>query len=306
MTSTGVPRQVVDHGPGAPVVERLDRTAMQRWLPRLTEWLLPGSAYGVQHTWPQLYRSDGAGTFFVLRDDAELVAHCAVRLDRLLTQGGEHTVALLGSVATAPDRRRCGHATTLLRAAIAHCEAAAASTVLLWAERPELYARVGFEPGPGELMATIARRPLTGPTNVRLATVADHAALHALHERKPLRIARSAMAMSGLLTTPGLWTFVLEQHGRIIAYACCGKGADLQGVWHEIGGDDADVAMLLPAAMLQLEQTEAQLLVPPYRPGLLSALGRAVVATAQVAGPMVRGLGTAQPVDFWIDGLDSV
>jgi hypothetical protein len=167
--------------------------------------------------------------------------------------------------------------------------------VILWAERPELYARAGFAPGPYEQTLALARRPHRDRADVRLAGIADHRALHDLHERKPWRVQRTPAAMLALLTTPGMSTFVLEDGGRIRAYACCGKGADLQGVWHEVGGDDGDIAILLPAALALLEQRTALFLLPPYRPALAAALApwtRRGLARRSDAGLVAPGGGT--------------
>jgi hypothetical protein len=111
--------------------------------------------------------------------------------------------------------------------------------------------------------------------------------------------------MSGLLTTPGLTTLVLERGTEIAAYACCGKGADLADHWHEVGGADEDVAALLRDALHVAGQIEAILLLPPYRAGLTRALGRSAVERFEVTGPM--SLSPRGPLPAcWIDGLDSV
>lgn len=289
----------------SPVTVRpIDRAALVPWLPALDEWLLPGSLYSVHHTWPQLYRSDGHGRHFGAVAGDRLLSHCAYRLAELHHDGDCHRVALLGSVATDPDHRGHGLATAVLDHALATA-AAEADHVLLWAERPDLYARAGFRPSPPDTALVLARRPNPDRTGIRFATIADHPALHTLHERKPRRIARSGGVMSGLLTTPGLTTVVRERDGAVVAYACCGKGADLHGHWHELGGDDAELAALLPVALHLAEQTEAVLLVPSYRPGLAAALGRAVIDRAEVPGPMVRSFRGHLPA-AWVDGLDSV
>ncbi len=285
-------------------VRRLDRAAIQPHLRTLDAWLLHGSFYGVQHTWPLLYRSDGAGRFHALFDGDRLVSHCAARIATATGAGGTFPCALLGSVATAPEHRGRGFAGRVLQAALADLEADV-EHVLLWAERPELYARAGFVPTADETMLALARRPRPDMTGVRLATVADHGALHALHGRKPWRVDRSPQTMSGLLTTPGMAVVVRERGGSIVAYACCGKGADLHGTWHEVGGDDEQVASLLLAAMHLCEQTETAVLLPPYRPQLVEALGAAVVDARTVPGPMVRSFRAPLPASF-VDGLDSV
>jgi len=285
-------------------VVRLDRATIQHWLPVLDEWLLPGSFYSVHHTWPQLYRSDGHGRFFALFDGDRLVSHCACRIVPLHGQGGAVRAALLGSVATAPEHRGKGLASQVLAAAIADCEADA-DHVLLWAERPDLYARHGFVPGEADACLLIARLPHPDLAGVRFVEVRDHDRLHELHEQKPWRVARARGEMSGLLTTPGLCTVVRERDGVVVAYACCGKGADLQGHWHEVGGSDDEVAALLPAAMHHVEQVEAVLLLPPYRTSLAERLGRAVVTSFAVPGPMVCSFQAGLP-SCWVDGLDSV
>jgi hypothetical protein len=141
---------------------------------------------------------------------------------------------------------------------------------------------------------------------VRKATIADHAQLCSLHAQKPTAIERDLRTMSGLLTTPGMATFVLERAGSVAAYACIGKGADLQSWWHECGGDDHSVSLLLPAAMASLDLASAFVLVPPYRPTLLELLAPITHLSTTVAGPMALPLMPHAVASAWIDGLDSV
>lgn len=286
----------------------LDRAGMQPWLPLLDEWLLPGAMYGAQHTWPQLYRSDGDGRFCALFDQDRIASCCAFRMALLHTAEGPRRVALLGSVATDPARRGQGLATRILRTALDACTELGADYVLLWAERPELYERAGFRTGNDELCTALVARFDDDPQGgvVRAATVRDHASLHAFHERKPLRVDRSPRAMSALLTTPGLSTFVLERDGAVVAYACTGKGADLQGWWHEVGGSDEDVAALLPRAMALAGHPQAIALVPPYRSDLPRQLSGFAQETATIAGPMVCALVDRPAPGWFVDGLDSV
>lgn len=285
-------------------VVRLGLAAIQPWLPKLDEWLLGDSFYGVRHTWPQLYRSDGEGTFYGIFDGDQLVSHCAHRFVTVHGDSGPFDAALLGSVATAPSHRGRGLASAVLNTALTDC-ANRVDHVLLWAERPDLYARHGFVDGRQETCLVLARRPHPDLSGVRLAELGDHAAMLALHEQKPWRVERSARTMSGLLTTPGMTTVVRERNGAVVAYACCGKGADLQGHWHEVGGTDEELATLLPAALHLAGQVDAVLLLPPYRPALPDLLGRSVVDEGQVPGPMACSFRGPLPA-CWIDGLDSV
>ncbi|MBM3973679.1 MAG: GNAT family N-acetyltransferase [Planctomycetes bacterium] len=288
-----------------PTPREVDRATVQRWLPQLDGWLLPGSAmYGVQHTWPQLYRSDGEGRFFAIVDGDELLSFCATRVVTVHGAGEPFAACLLGSVATAQKRRGQGLASAVLQHALA-ANAAAAAHTLLWAEQDGLYTRAGFVPGAAETCLVVARRPNPPTNGARLLVVGDHAAAHRLHQQKSMRVDRDLPTMSALLTTPGMTALGLERAGQLVAYACCGKGADLQGHWHEFGGAEDDVAALLQAGMHHLGQTDAIVLQPPWRTGLKKALGRSVVGEVAVAGPMQRSVGEALPA-CWIDGLDSV
>ena len=177
--------------------------------------------------------------------------------------------------------------------------------MLLWAERPELYARQGFGATGYDRCLLIVRRPFRATSTVRLVEITDHEALHALHERKPRRISRSIRTMSTLLTTPGMITVVLERDGQAVAYACTGKGADLGGHWHDLGGSDEDLAELIPAAMHLTDQIEAALLLPPYRAELAERLAAHTVEEVSVPGPMMRPASDPS-LSCWIDGLDSV
>lgn len=285
-------------------LRRLDRQGIQPYLAALDAWLLPDSFYGVAQTWPQLYRSDGDGSFYAVFEGEEMVSHCATRIVQARSGTVLVPCGLLGSVATAPERRGRGLATAALEAALTDLDRNV-DHVLLWAENPTLYERLGFAPSCQETILVLARRPHPELDGCRPMRIEDHAAVAALHATKPMRIERGVHEMSGLLTTPGMQALVRERDGKVVAYACCGKGADLHGTWHEFGGEGVEVASLLQAGMHLLGQTEASLILPPYRRGLAAHLGRSVVGSYAVSGPMVRSLRWPTPPLF-VDGLDSV
>lgn len=287
-------------------LRRIDRVTVAKYLDQLSSWLLPGDFYGVHHTWPQLYRSDGDGNFLSAFVGDRMISHCAFRTATIRTDQGPRTIALLGSVATDPEWRRRGLASQLLSVAIDDCREQGVQAILLWAQAPGLYQKIGFVPGPEEPTYRMEIDPHQPPDpRVRLATIDDHPRLHELHEQKPVGIDRRMAAMTGLLTTPGMWTCVLEQRGQVQAYACMGKGADLQNWWHEFGGSDEHVAALLPPASRLVRRSASTVLWPHYRRALPQLLGAATPAASPSPGPMIRLLDGDLPA-FWIDGLDSV
>ena len=289
-----------------PELRFCDRGGIAPFLEQIDEWLLPGAFYGAQHTWPQLYRSDGDGRFCALFDSERLVSQCAFRIATARTDQGLRRVALLGSVVTDPDFRGHGYAQRVVRASLDACKASGADMALLWAEEQGLYARCGFVAGIDETCCVVESGIANEDGVVREATIFDHARLHSLHSQKPLGIQRTPRAMSALLTTPGLSTFVLERSGEVVAYACTGKGADLQGWWHEFGGSDNDIASLLPRALDLAGHPQAIVIVPPYRNALVRELGPACIEVATVAGPMVAKLTDQVAATVFVDGLDSV
>ncbi|MCR9244295.1 MAG: GNAT family N-acetyltransferase [bacterium] len=289
-------------------VSRIDRQSLQPWLPTLDEWLLPGCHFSVHHTWPLLYRSDGRGNFFAIFEDDRLVSHCATREVDLVTAVGSVRATLLGSVATAPSHRGRGLAHEVLQAAIT-ASREVADHILLWAERAELYEQVGFGPRPTERCIVLARRPtreIPDDVLVRPLEMRDHTDVHELHCRKPWRVDRSPIETSGLLTTPGLVTLVAERDGTVVAYACCGKGADLTNHWHEVGGEDRDIATVIQRGLHHCDQIEAAFLLPPNRPALTDALGRSIIGEFETLGPMASSRQGEVLPPCWIDGLDSV
>lgn len=277
---------------------------LRPWLPSLTDWLLPGSFYNVEHTWPQLYRSDGDGRFLAVFFGGRLVSHLAFRVATMIGERSPLRASLVGSVVTDPEFRGRRLATQLLRTAREIAENQRVDTMLLWAERPELYRDLGYADTGHQWQAVIHRGP--SADGIRPATHEDREALRQLHEQKPIRTSRTGPVMERLLSVPGMWTTVLERDGQIRAYACCGKGADLQGWWHEVGGEDADVAALLQGSLHLLDQPVAMLMLPDYRTAVLDLLGVAEADRERVSMAMALPLTDAGKQELFVDGLDSV
>lgn len=322
--------------PSGLTFQRPQRLELQSWLPQLREWLLPGSCYGLEHTWPAVFRSDGRAEFYALKAGEQLVGFLARRdvdLVGTCSEPGSRMVrtALIGSVATHPDHRGQGIARWLLDQACNEARGAGCAASLLWAERPGLYSRAGYsDAGAMDVVALDIGNAVEGdapqsgspsscgPTVevfdvagrslgvVREATVMDRRRLLPLHEAKPWRVKRTASEMDLHLSTPGSRTFVLDAGGQLLAYGSIGKGADLQGWWHELGGPDEFVAPLLPAAMTLAGQRQGLLQLPPYRLALPELLGPMVLERCAVPVAMRRLFSSAGAIELFVDGFDSV
>lgn len=285
-------------------VRALARDEALRTLPDVACWSGFAEPSLLVATWPQVYGARPLAVRVGLFDGDDLLSHAAARTAELMTGDGPRRVMLIGSVATAPQRRGEGLASALLDELAAIGRDEDCDLLLLWSDRWEFYARLGYAPAgtQQELRITAAARSLPG---LRRARPADTAALHALHERKPLRVRRSLTDMAVLLSAGAMQTFVHERDGVVDAYACLGKGGDLAGWWHELGGEDAVLAELLPAAMCELGLAAATVILPPYRrelPALLPAITSAHSGVVALAARVTGG-----PVaSFFVDGLDSL
>ena len=110
---------------------------------------------------PAIARADALGfswaaisTPFVHYEGDRAVAHVGVIELPLVIGGRQRMVASIHAVCTDADRRRRGHARTLMEAALAHCRVRY-GTVVLTTLIPEFYTRLGFR--------TVAEHAFTRP-----------------------------------------------------------------------------------------------------------------------------------------------
>jgi GNAT superfamily N-acetyltransferase len=192
----------------------------------------------------------GAAEHLVCRSGPLLSAHVLWRVTGAQAGGLSLPVGLIGLVYTDPRFRGRGLATRALEIAISAIAERGAALALLWSDQPEFYARLGFEPAgterrialDGELCAA-AREALgaVAPLEVGACAHDEWLVLDALYAARAARLARPAGWLRRLAGAPDCDLRVARSKGRVIAYAACGRGDDLQGVIHEWAGDAAGV-----------------------------------------------------------------
>jgi GNAT superfamily N-acetyltransferase len=169
-----------------------------------------------------------------------LVRELAVAEERL-------RVGLVGLVATDPAWRGLGIASAALADAEIWLADRGAALGLLWADDPAFYVARGWRPVGAEidvwLPIELAGR-LPAAEGAMPASPADHAAMHALYERHPQRVLRTTEESRALYACGSMEVCVLERGGAIAAYACRGRGRDLQNAIHEWAGDPDSVLAL--------------------------------------------------------------
>ena len=201
--------------------------------------------------YPLVFGSVASGNVVALHEDGRVRSACAVLTRELAVAGHDLAVGLIGSVATDAEHRGRGLATRVLDAAETTLRDAGCLLALLWADEPEFYARRGYAEVGREVVVLLAPELadlLPSASRVReLDAARDADAVHSLYMRHRRRVRRSARETAASIAAPGVRTFVAECHGRVVAYACEGRGKDLAGVVHEWGGAPHDVQACLRA-----------------------------------------------------------
>ena len=202
--------------------------------------------------YPLVFGEGSPGRVITLEEDGELRAACTVLVREFVVDGVRIKGGMIGSVVTDPDHQGRGLGTKLLLQAEIALQLEGCAFTLLWASQPDWYLKRGYAPMGSEndfLITPGARGGLPKATDVRVFTPEDAGAVHAIYEAHGARVARTADETTTLLGCPGMRTVVREREGRVVAYACYGRGADLQNSIHEWGGDVEDVLALVRALL---------------------------------------------------------
>ncbi|MEE2939851.1 MAG: GNAT family N-acetyltransferase [Planctomycetota bacterium] len=193
--------------------------------------------------YPLVFGENTQGHIEVLEAGGEPASTCAWLERTLVTPSCEVPVALVGSVATRADRRGQGLGAAVLDLATTKAASEGAALSLLWADDPSWYQERGWVPFGTETIYVIDGTMaflLPDPDGVRAARPEDAAAIHQLYANRPVRVDRTEDETRAMLGVPAMQVVVNEQGGRIVGYACMGRGEDLQQVIHEWAGTPQD------------------------------------------------------------------
>ncbi len=201
---------------------------------------------------PLVFREGFPGQVVCLGDDDGVRSACTMLTRELISRDVRFRAGLIGSVSTDPEFRREGLATKVLQEAEQRFTEAGAVVSILWADDPRFYFARGYRPAGAEIDFVITDDVVSIlPTkNVREANPGadgDAPAIHAAYCEHEARVDRSAEETAVLLECPGMRTLVCEHEGRVTAYACLGRGSDLDRTIHEWGGELSDVLALVRA-----------------------------------------------------------
>ncbi len=290
----------------APLIRNLTQEEREDAIDSIHSWMEFPDDASLIGSYPQVFQAEGQalslGAFFA----GKLSSHTAYRRVNLRASNGFIKATLVGDVATAPEHRGERLASRILEKLASSEQAAGQDCILLWSDLWEFYARLGYAPAGVQAELKMKINITQDCPGVRPAAIADLSAILELHEQKPWRVKRDLSELSLLMSVQNLDCMVLTEDSRILAYACHGKGLDLQGWWHELGGSDQALQKLIPAAMSQLRQKEAVLILPPYRHALITKLSGLYEELREGIVALCKPLSSRGLCDFFVDGLDSI
>jgi GNAT superfamily N-acetyltransferase len=238
---------------------------------------------GIREEQPLAFESRFGGLQVSVEEEtseSRVLSTCTLLVRDVVTPQACFRIGLIGAVATEPDSRGRGLATSALAAAEEELERRGCMISLLWADDSKFYERRGYQPVGTEvdwLLTPELLSALPGPGRVRPARQCDGPALHALYCAHPERVLRSLDETRAMLATPGMSVLAhvasdVARADAPTAYACLGRGRDLAGVVHEWGGPVEEVLALLHAHAARRPGVNLFLMAPPSAEELASRL----------------------------------
>jgi GNAT superfamily N-acetyltransferase len=245
--------------------------ALERWLDaglRRGEWGRLAAEY------PLTMGPDGSRRHQCVYAGDRPVAHAMSHSIEVVARGRRLPLGMVGNVFSDPAWRGRGLASACVEAAVAELRGEGACLALLWSDRRELYARLGFQPAGRERLWDLAG------ASERCAGVASAAArpcdlpaLERLYAAKRVRAQRPPGALARLLAAPDTHLALARAGASPLAYAACGRGDDFHGVVHEWAGPPEAVAACV--ARLRRMHGAHTLLAGPEPDPLEALLARA-------------------------------
>ena len=226
----------------------------QEWQP-LLDWLDDGLRAGrrgrLASEFPTHLRPENAADQWIVRQGGRFAAHAMARIAEAEADGVRLRVGMIGHVYTDPAFRGRGLGGGCVEACVEALRRGGAQVAVLWSDKHDFYAKLGFEPAGVELHARIgaalcARATRGDPAlRVEAAREEDFAALESLYESKPAHAIRPRGALATLATAPDCRLLVARRAGEPVAYAARGRGDDFADVVHEWAGEPAALALVL-------------------------------------------------------------
>ena len=244
-----------------------------------------GSDQKTQTDYPLIFDPARREYMRVISVDAAVVAHVPVAPRGVVIDGDAFTLAIIGGTVTHPDHRHCGYATACLRDGVRIMRERGWPVSALWTIEPTFpfYRNSGWEAvGSQGWMYTLAADDVSRlrPSHHRIAVFepGNHerlTAIREIHDREPLRIARSPNDYAVLFSLPKMHTLLAFESDGVAAYLTVGQGTNKFGLV-EGGGDRRALEALVRHARAEWPDDEDLQVALPLTPCALGDVVNAI------------------------------
>lgn len=259
-----------------------------------------GSDQNTQTDYPLIFDPARRENMRVVSVDGAVVAHVPVAPRGVVIDGDSFTLAIIGGTVTHPDHRHRGYATACLRDGVRIMVERGWPVSALWTIEPTFpfYRNSGWEAvGSQGWMYTLAANDVARlrSSRHRIAVYepgnAGHlGAIRAIHDREPLRIARSPDEYDVLFSLPKMHTLLAFEDDDVAAYLTVGQGTNKPGLV-EGGGDHRALEALVRHARAEWPADQDLQVVLPLTPCALGKVVGAIKPGQQRPVEQASGIG---------------
>lgn len=259
-----------------------------------------GSDQKTQTDYPLIFDPARRDLMRVVSVDGAVAAHVPVAPRGVVIDGDTFTLAIIGGTVTHPDQRRRGYATACLRDGVRIMVERGWPVSALWTIEPTFpfYRNSGWEAvGSQGWMYTLATDDVARlrPSHHRIAIYEPGheghiGAIRDIHDREPLRIARSPDEYAVLFSLPKMHTLLAFEGEDVAAYLTVGQGTNKPGLV-EGGGDRRALEALVRHARAEWTADDDLQVVLPLTPCALGEVVEAIKPGQQRPVEEASGIG---------------
>ena len=243
----------------------------------LNRELRPHSKWSIAEEYPRALQDHNRHNIRVIFEGERVLSHAVLKPFVIKTPIGPFKLAGIGSVVTEGGHRGQGLSTQVLESCLNAAQAADCEIAILWTELYDFYRRLGFELAGSEVALQIEGELPSPARDLRFLDTAqvDAEALLRVYNQHSVGTHRSVDDLREYLRIPNSRiSTAWDKHGKLVAYAIEGKGADLSSYVHEWGGGVGALTALLSHMWKTRRSLERGLTViaPRHSENLIRAL----------------------------------
>jgi GNAT superfamily N-acetyltransferase len=229
----------------------------------------PGTSFMGEY-YPYAYGPVNLNNMLILKEDHRIVSHVSIYPRQVYTaEGYLLKTGIIGGVATHPDYRNKGYATTLLRECIRIMERQEYDLSLLWPSVADFYRKLGWEYAAQECCFDLNAENISRISHaacIPQKSSSGYQRIHELYEHKPMRSLRQLSEYPLLINSQRRLFF--EEHDGTAGYVLLGPGSDVL----EYGGSVPVICRMLRGLFEQFRYSTLRVFTPPLQDGLFDFL----------------------------------